>query len=283
VWAVLLAAGCGGTQHRAATTTAATTQATPQVGLRTALVGDLDVRVAGAIAEHRSLADARFDSLVLVDASSPAGARVPAAAVANPATHYVLVGASASKQRLRNLAGAVLRDDQAAQLGGVAAGLSALEASSRSPRVAWVGPEDQQLVASFVDGVHAVAPGTTILRAWSADRPAACKESALGAIQRGATVVMAARGSCAAAAEDGTHERNLPAVQLSDFQFPDVAATSITREAVGGVFHGREDVIFGAASGAIGVRRLDRLFSTTVATRTRAIAQQLASGRPISG
>lgn len=285
IGAVALAAtGCGG--RRDATTSPPVKPKQPaaqRVGLRVAVVGPLDVNVPGAIVTHRSLRGARDQSLVLVAASSPAADEVPAEAAADPSTHYVIVGASAADQRLPNLAGAVLRDDQAARLGGIAAGLSAEEQTSQSPRVAWVGPQDTTAVAGYVAGVRAVAPGATILRAWSSPRPASCKESALGAIQRGATAVMSARGLCAAAAIDGAHERNLPGLALSDFEFPDVVAASIARDAVRGVFYGREDLIFGATSGAIGVRRLDPLFSDSVSSQTRAAAQQLASGRSATG
>jgi basic membrane lipoprotein Med (substrate-binding protein (PBP1-ABC) superfamily) len=280
----LVAAGCGGRKDAATSPPVAPRQpAAQRVGLRVGVVGPLEVSVPGAIVTHRSLRAARNQSLVLVAASSPAAAEVPAEAAAHPSTHYVIVGASAADQRLPNLAGAVLRDDQAARLGGIAAGLSAEEQTSRSPSVAWVGPRDPAAVAGYVAGVRAVAPGTTILRAWSSPRPASCKESALGAIQSGATAVMAARGLCAAAAVDGAHERNLPGLALSDFELPDVVAASIARNAVRGVFYGREDLIFGAASGAIGVRRLDPLFSDSVSSRTRAAAQQLASGRSATG
>jgi basic membrane lipoprotein Med (substrate-binding protein (PBP1-ABC) superfamily) len=248
-----------------------------------AVVGPLDVHVPGAIVTRRPLRKTGSQSLVLVSAASRAADGVPEQAAAHPSTHYVIVGASAAQQRLPNLAGAVLRDDQAARLGGIAAGLSAQEASSRAARVAWVGPRDPAVVAAYVAGVHEVAPGTTILRAWSSPRPASCKESALGAIERGATAIMADGGLCAAAAVDGAHERNLPGLSLLNFELPDVAAESIARDAVRGVFYGREDLIFGLASGAIGVRRLDPLLSETVAGRTRALAQQLVSGGSRSG
>jgi hypothetical protein len=283
--AAVLAAGCGSRQEKASAPSATSTQpgVSKPVGLRVAVVGSLSLRVPGAIVTHRSLRGARNQSLVLVAASSASADQVPPEAAANPSTHYVIIGASAAAQRLPNLAGAVLRDDQAARLGGIAAGLSAEEETSRSPSVAWVGPRDPSAVAAYVAGVRGVAPGTSILRAWSAPRPASCKESALGAIASGATAVMAAGGLCAAAAIDGAHERNLPGLALSDFELPDVVAASIARDAVRGVFYGREDLIFGASSGAIGVRRLDPLFSTSVAGRTRALAQQLASGRSATG
>jgi hypothetical protein len=274
----LLLAGCGGARHTTPATTTVEAPAQP-AGLRVGVVGDLPVRVAGATIEQVSLRRAADETLVLVSADVPASSNLPAQAAAHPGTHYVLVGATAAAQRLPNLAGVVLRDDQAARLGGIVAGLAVREGTDPSARVAWVGPVDRALAGAFARGVHASSPGTAVLRAWSAGRPAACKESALGAIGRGATVVMAARGLCADAAIAGAHERNQPGLQLSDFQLPGIPAALIVRDAVRGVFHGGEDIVFGAASGAIAVHRLDPLFSTTVGSEARAAAQQMATGR----
>jgi hypothetical protein len=134
-----------------------------------------------------------------------------------------------------------------------------------------------------VRGVHDVAPGAVVLRAWSADRPAACKEAALGALARGATILMAHGGLCATAAIAGAHQQNHPGLRLSDFLLPDVAAAQVVRDAVGGAYHGGEDLVFGAASGAVGVRTLDPRISAATAVRARAAAQELASGRSPSG
>jgi basic membrane lipoprotein Med (substrate-binding protein (PBP1-ABC) superfamily) len=276
----VLAASCGG---KAGTTTASTTTVqAAQSGLRVGVVGRLQVRAAGTVIERLSLrAASNQSSLVVVAATARASAAVPAEALAHPATHYALVGESAASERLPNLAGILLRDDQAARLGGAVAGFAVSGQTDR--RVAWVGPPDSALADAFAQGVHAVEPGTVILRAWSVDRPASCKESALGAIERGATVVMAPHGLCAAAAIDGAHERNQPGLQLSDFELPGIAASQIARDAVRGRYHGGEDILFGAASGAIAIRHLDPLLSAVVAARAQAAAEQLASGRPLSG
>jgi hypothetical protein len=249
--------------------------------LRVGVVGPLQVQAAGAVIEWMSLHAAAEESLVLAVATPRTSVSVPEAALAHPSTHYALVGASAAAHRLPNLAGVLVRDDQAARLAGAIAGLAVRGQTNR--RVAWVGPRDAPLVAAFVQGVHAVEPGTTILRQWSIDRPAACKESALTAVGRGATLIMAPRGLCAAAALDGAHERNQPGLELSDFQLPNVAAAQVVRDAVHGRYHGREDIVFGAASGAIAVRHLDPLLPETVAVQARAFAEQLASGRTLSG
>jgi basic membrane lipoprotein Med (substrate-binding protein (PBP1-ABC) superfamily) len=252
-------------------------------GLHVGVVGPLDVRVAGAVVERGRLGDLAGDRLVLVSASSRAAAGVADAAAAHPETHYALVGESVAGSGLTNLAGIVLRSDQAARLGGVVAGLVVADEGARQPRVAWVGPEERPLATAFVEGVHDIDAGAVVLRQWSADRPAACKESALEAISRGATVVMAHRGLCAEAAVAGAHQQNAPGFRLADFELPSVAAAQVVRDAVNGIYHGGEDLVFGAASGAIGIRALDPRIPTAIAVRARTAAQQLSSGRLPTG
>jgi len=192
----LAAAGCGSSEHAATTTTKTAPQASTR-GLLVGVVGPIAVDVPGAVLHRGTLRQVASDRLVLVSAAVPAAQHVPEAAAANPETHYALVGASAQGQRLPNLAGIVLRDDQAAELAGAVAGMVIAEETGTAQRVAWVGPEERPLARAFVRGVHGVAPGAVVLREWSADRPAACKEAALTAVARGASVVMAHRGVCA--------------------------------------------------------------------------------------
>jgi hypothetical protein len=279
-----LAAGCGAGSRGAASTTApATTSVKVAQGLHVGVVGRLDVRVPGAVVERGSLDELGDDRLVLVSAESGAAVGLADAAAAHPQTHYALVGASVDGTGLPNLAGIVLRGDQAARLGGVVAGLIVADEGAREPRVAWVGPEERRLANGFVRGVHEIAPAAVVLRQWSADRPAACKESALEAISRGATVVMAHRGLCAEAAIAGAHQQNAPGLRLSDFEIPEVAAAQVVRDAVNGIYHGGEDLLFGAASGAIAIRALDPRIPTTIAVQAHTAAQQLSSGRRPTG
>jgi hypothetical protein len=278
-----LATGCGAADRSSARTTTAATQSAPVQGLHVGVVGPIDVHVRGAVLQHGRLAQVASDRLVVVSAASQAADAVPAAAAAHPETHYALVGASAQGQRLPNLAGLVIRGDQAARLGGIVAGLVVSDESGTQPRVAWVGPEERPLANAFVRGVHDIAPGVVVLRQWSADRPAACKEAALEAVGRGATVVMAHRGLCAEAAIAGVHQQNGIGLRLSDFELPEVPVAQIVRDAVNGVYHGGEDLVFDAASGAIAVASLDPRISPTIAVRARAAAQQLASGRRPTG
>jgi basic membrane lipoprotein Med (substrate-binding protein (PBP1-ABC) superfamily) len=285
-----LLAGCGGGANDAGPATTSTRSIPPraeQDGLRIGVVGPLVLHVRGAVIEHGSLAEVAGDPLVVVSAAVPAATRVAATAAAQPVTHFALVGSSTSsatgKHPLKNLAGLVLRHDQAALLGGAVAGLVAVEVGATDARVAWVGPREPPLVDAFVRGVHTTDPGATVLRAFAPDRPAACKEAALGALGRGAIVVMARGGICADAAIAGAHQQNHPGLRLSDFELPEVAAAQIVTDAVAGVFHGGEDLVYGAASGAVAVRALDPRISSATAVRARAAAQQLAEGLRPSG
>jgi basic membrane lipoprotein Med (substrate-binding protein (PBP1-ABC) superfamily) len=282
VLVVCAAAGCGGAKHTATTTAPATTRPVVPQGLSVGVVGPLDVRVAGATVSHGTLDGLATSSLVLVAAGSAELPTVAAAASANPGTHYALVGGTIHGERRPNLAGVVLRDDQAAFLGGVVAGLVAVEEGGTRPRIAWVGPQERRLTAAFGRGAHAIDAQVEILVALSNARSSACKEAALGATGRGAVVVMARGGPCADAALAGSHQANHVGLRLSDFELPAVAAAQIVRDAVAGMFHGGEDIVFGAASGVIGVRRLDPRISPTTAIAARTAAQDVASGRPPS-
>jgi hypothetical protein len=277
------AAGCGASPQTTTTTTRTAAPGTT-VTVRTesapaelsvGVVGRLPLAVPGVRIAPVTLAALGSQALVLVTRAE--SARLVAAATAHPQIHFALVGGSARALHLPNVTGIVLRDDQAARLGGAIAAFSAAEESRRNARVAWVGPEEP-LVDQFVRGVHDAVPNAVVLRAWSSTTPASCKEAALGAIERGATVVMAHGGLCAEAAIEGAHQQNHPGLRLSDFELPRVAAEQVVRAAVGGLYHGGEDVVFGARSGAIAVRTLDPRISPQVAVRARAAAQELANG-----
>ncbi|MDX6408899.1 MAG: transporter substrate-binding protein PnrA-like [Gaiellaceae bacterium] len=278
-------AGCGSASP---TTTVSAKRATVTVaptGLQVGVVGALDVAsVPGtSVVRVGALATTPAYPLVLVSAQAVDVAAVEAAARQHQASHYVYVGGSTKGHHRPNLVGIVLNDAQAAQLGGVVAGLVAAEQGGLNARVAWVGPQEGALAGAFARGTQNVQPGTTVLRAWSSDRPAACKEAALGAIARGAVVVMAHGGLCADAAIAGAHQQNRAGLRISDFELPNVPLGIVLNDAVAGVFRGGEDIVFGASSGAIGVRQLEPRISPDIAVRARAAAQQLSSGLRPSG
>jgi basic membrane lipoprotein Med (substrate-binding protein (PBP1-ABC) superfamily) len=282
------AAGCGGAPHTITTTTATVKRATDPArtgGLHVAVVGPLDVRtVPGAsITRVGALPTSDAYPLVIVSAQTADIAAVDAVAQQHPTSHYVYVGGSTKGHRQSNLVGLVLNDGEAAQLGGVVAGLVASEQGGRDARIAWVGPREPALATAFTRGARNVQQSTIVLRGWSAALPAACKEAALGAIARGAVVVMAHGGVCADAAIAGAHQQNRIGLQISDFELTDVPIGVVLGDAVAGVYRGGEDIVFDASSGAIGVRHLDPRITADVAVHARAAAQQLSSGLRPSG
>jgi basic membrane lipoprotein Med (substrate-binding protein (PBP1-ABC) superfamily) len=277
---VLAASGCGAAKNETARTAPTKKTAAPS-GFRIGVVGPLKIDVPGIVPRRETLARIVDDPLVVVDSRAASPAAVAAVAREHPAIHFAVVGASVKGQHAPNLAGLVLKQDDAAYLAGVTAGLSAAE-TGPSARVAWVGPEERALAAAFGRGVRAAAPGVAVLHQWSRSVPARCKEAALTGLGRSAVVVMAHGGLCAAAAASAAHEQNVPALALGDFLFPAVAAGLVAREAVSGVFHGG-DVVFGAETGAVGVGKLDPRISATAITGARAAAQDLASGGAQAG
>lgn len=277
--AVLVLAGCG--TPRATTTTTSTRHAAPKpppAGLRVGIVGDLQVpKLAGAVQDHGTLAQVADDPLVLVGAGAPAAGQLGGAATAHPSTHFMLVGGSARDLHMPNVAGLVIRDDQAAYLAGLVAGIVAGDEGVEQPRVGWAGPQDTALADAFARGAHAVEPRALILHAWSSSVPAACKEAALAVVQRGAVAVLSPHGTCAAAAASGAHEQNVVALSLDDFELPAVPASQAVEDAVAGVYHGGEDLVYGAASGAVAVRALDPRITPDEAIRARQLASGIAS------
>jgi len=282
---VAVLAGCGGQGRHAQTTTVVshvTVDAKP--GLRVGVLGPLDLRVPGASIDHARTLDAlAHDSVVVVPASRVDLATVAAAADQNAATHYAYLGGSTKGEHRPNLVGLVLRDDEAALLSGVVAGLVLEEQGGRDARVAWVGPQEQKLADAYAEGVHRVVPTAVILHGWSKRQPARCKEAALATLARGAVVVTAHGGLCAEAAAAAAHDQNRIALSLDDFEVPAIPASSVVRDAVAGVFHGGEDLVFGITSGAIAVASLDARISPDTVLRARSSAQELANGLGVSG
>jgi hypothetical protein len=248
----LACAGCGGA-HESATVTTTARKAAPEapLGLRVGFAGALDVApVRGVRFVRGPIATMPALPLVLASAESAKLTDVLAAARRYPTSHYAYVGGSLSGSRQPNVVGVVLRDDEAARLGGFVAGLVAGEEGGVSPRVAWVGPEEQELAA---------------------------------AIGRGAVALMAHRGLCADATVAGAHQPNDVGLRTSDFELANVPVGVLVRDAQNGLYHGGEDLVFGAASGAIGVGHLDRRISGEAGVRARAAAQQMANGLRPSG
>jgi basic membrane lipoprotein Med (substrate-binding protein (PBP1-ABC) superfamily) len=268
--------GCGGKTPDVRTVTNRTA---PPPALRVGVVGPLSVSARRVGVTRGTLSAVQHLPLVLVAAGAAGKLAVSTVAAANPDSHFALVGGSVQEVKQPNLVGIVFRESQAARLGGILAGYVVAAQGVAGPPVAWVGPDGPGLVRSFRRGVHQIAGGVTVLVDRSPATPAACKEAALLAFLRGAVVVMARNGLCAAAVAAAAAQQNRVATSVSDFELPDAAVESIVRSALNGSYFGGEDVIFGFATGAIGVRRLDPRLPANVAAQVRSAAQALSAGR----
>jgi len=276
----LLLVGCGTSKETVATTVAATTTSAAAAPPRLAVgvVGPLQVTVPGVKVVHGSLRTLAGLPLVLVSSSRTGAKTLAAVARREPRGHYALVGGSTEAERQPNLAGLVFREDQAARLAGLVAGHVVSDNAGASPRVAWIGPQERSLAAGATRGLHSVVPDATMLRQWTSRVPARCKEGALAAISRGATVLIAHGGLCGEAVANAAHEQGLVGLQLGDFELPSVAANWVASEAEHGIYHGDGDVVFGLRSGALGVGRLDPAIPAAVAVQARAAVQELVGG-----
>lgn len=275
---MLALSACGGSRPGKHVDSTRTTKASGAFDVR--VVGALQVAARGVRVTHGGLTSGGGEPLVVVSAAAATVAAVSAAAANDPTTHFALVGASTKGFEQPNLVGVVFRDDQAARLGGILAGLVAREEGGGGAAVAWVGPGRQPVIDAFRRGVHLADPALNVLVLRSPATPARCKEAALTAFLRGAAAVMAGRGLCADAVASAAAEQNRVSASLGDFEFPDVAVATIVRSALAGSYSGGEDLSFGTPAGAIGVRHLDPRVPPDAAVQIRRAAQRLESGAP---
>jgi hypothetical protein len=278
---VLATAGCGGGGTAQPATTAATaTQRAPtttdRVRLRVAVLGGERVEVPG-VATAARVEDA---DLVVV---GPSIRRVQALVAAHPGTHFVLVGRSYARAGGDNVAGLLFRQDEAAYLAGVVGALASTERGALDAKIAWVGTRRRAIAAAFARGARDTDPNVRVVDVWTLPDAARCKEASLDAVARGAAVVFGGVGECAQGALAGAHDQNALGLSLADFIQPEVAVDQTVREALGGKYHGGENVVFGAASGAIAVGDLHGRVSADTVVRARQVAQELASGLRSAG
>jgi basic membrane protein A len=262
----LLAAGCGGGSERVATTTEtkAKRQAAPAV--------EPEIRVAD-LANGRANLD-RADLVVV-----PPGTRgVEELAREHPDAHFLLIGTPYERAPGPNVAGVLFRDDEAAYLAGVVAGLVTSGEGTLDPGVAWVGARRIAVADAFERGVHGVDPAVRVAKKWTETEPALCKEAALDEVARGASVLLTGTGACADGVLAAAREQNAVGLSLGDFERPEVAVEQFVRDARQGLFHGGENVVFGTASGAVGVGKLDPRVPAEAVAEARAVEQELAAG-----
>jgi basic membrane protein A len=262
----LLAAGCGGGSDRTATATETTAKR------QTTASAEPEIRVADLGNGRRDLDRAE---LVVV----PRGTRgVEELARAHPDAHFLLIGTPYERAPAPNVAGVLFRDDEAAYLAGVVAALVTSGEGTLDPSVAWVGGRRVAVADAFERGVHGVDPAVRVRRTWSETEPAICKEAALDEVARGASVLLTGTGACADGVLAAAREQNAVGLSLGDFERPEVAVDQFVRDARQGLFHGGENVVFGTASGAVGVGKLDPRVPADAVAQARAVEQELAAG-----
>jgi basic membrane lipoprotein Med (substrate-binding protein (PBP1-ABC) superfamily) len=262
----LIAAGCGAGSDRPA----ATTEPTPerQAAPRT----EPEIRVA-ELGDGRASLD-RADLVVV-----PRGTRgVEQLAREHPDAHFLLIGSSYERARAPNVAGVLFREDEAAYLAGVVAGLVVSGEGALDASVAWVGGRRIAIADAFERGVQGIDPAVRVTRTWSETRPALCKEAALDEVARGASVLLTGTGGCADGVLAAAREQNVVGLSLGDFERPEIAVDQFVRDARHGLFHGQENVVFGTASGAVGVGTLDARVPADAVAEARAVEQEVAAG-----
>ena len=241
--------------------------------------------VRGAVLDRGPLDRVAGDRLVIVSSRASRGrGAVPAAAAAHPhdalrARRGVGRRAAPAEPRRRSCCGTT-RPLASVESSPVSS--SGRERDAPAGRVGRAGGAAARgrLPGASTDRL----PRPVVLRQWSANRPARVQGSRSRGGRARRPVVMARGGLCAEAAFAGAHQQNDVGLRaLATSSCPTVAAAQIVRDAVQGIYHGGEDLVFGAASGAIAVRSLDPRISPTIAVRARAAAQQLASGRSPTG
>ena len=280
----LTAPGCGGhTARKGTTVPRQVTSTVSSEALHIGVVGGLSFSATGAVADRGTLEQVAGDTLVLVPAGGVPDASLRLVARAHPGSHFAVIGGSARGVRLRNVAGVLLRRDQAAYLAGLVLGLVAKAGGTQHPNVALVGPAAETLLGAFKHGVRVAFAGARATAAPSSEDPAACKEAALAAVGEGAVAIVSSRGPCALGALSAAAEQHVVGQSLADFEVRGAIASAIVRAALQGVYYGREDLNYGVRAGAVGIVRLDPLIPTSVAVQARAAAQRLAEGLAPTG
>ena len=264
----VLLAGCGGARSDRGATTAAREET------HAATAPPSKVRVVELGRGHRELASA---DLVVVPRGTPA-AQVGAAAARHPAAHFLLIGGSHRRAPAPNVTGVLFREDEAAYLAGIVAALVTTTEGSADARVAWVGGRRPAVAHAFARGVHGIDPHVVVAHGWSETIPALCKEAALDEVARGASVILTGIGACADGALAAAHDQNAVGLSLGDFERPEVAVERFAADARQGLYHGGEDVVFGIASGAVGVGTLDPRVPPDALAEARVVEQELAAG-----
>jgi basic membrane protein A len=231
VAAVVLAAGCGGSDEASGTTTETGTTTAPASGLRVALVADAgqlndngfnelaykglkraerELGIEGRVVEAKSAADyipnmstlARQGYDLVIGVGFAQGDAVAATAKRFPDTKFAIVDVDQAslKGKPANVEGLLFREEQVGYLVGYLGALEAKRGGGTS--ISAVGgfkePPVDRFIAGYRAGAEAAVPGTKVKWGYSQDweDQAKCKELALNQIAAGSKVVFQVAGGC---------------------------------------------------------------------------------------
>lgn len=237
--------------------------------------------------------------LVLASGAAPVTA-VDAVAQRYPRVHFALVDVSRESlpPRPRNVSGLRFAEQEAGYLAGYLAGLVSRAAAGSQQAVGSVGgrstPAVDRYLGGFQAGARAADDKIALLNAYAGGfrDPAKCKELALDEITQGAGAIFAVAGHCGTGALVAARERSVWGIGVdvdassrgghiltSAVKRIDVAVF-LTVEAVrDGRFAGGRDVVFGVASGGVGLGAISRQVPADLVARVKRVQDALAAGR----
>jgi len=147
-----------------------------------------------AIRSLRTFAENGVENIVAISFSNEGA--VAKVAKQFPKVHFTLIDGQVGEPNVRSV---LFKEDEAAYLAGVAAGLS-----TKTGKVAFIGgmpiPPVRRFECGYIQGVQSVAPHAQVIRLYLGDKPTVFRDKALGkkvgqaALNKGADVLFAAAG-----------------------------------------------------------------------------------------
>lgn len=250
--------------------------------------------------DERVLARTAAGGYDLVLAAGTTRKALDAAARSHPRVSFAVVDVSQASlpSRPANVRGLLFEEREAGYLAGYLAGLVGKEAAGARRIVGSVGgrrtPEVDRYIAGFQAGARAADPRVELLNAYTGGvgGRARCKELALAQIAQGAGVVFPVAGRCGLGALEAAGERSVwgigvdvdrlalgPHMLTSATKNADVAVFLTIQAARDGRLAGGEDVVFGVASGGVGLGEISPLVAPELVVQVQQAQAALAAGR----
>jgi basic membrane protein A and related proteins len=241
-----------------------------------------------------TLAQQQFDVIISVgflmgDATNTVASKLPDSTFA-----IIDFSATALKDKPKNVAGLLFKEQEAGYLAGYLAGMWAKDNDAQA--VSTVGgqkiPPVDHYIAGFQAGAKKAFPGVQTLNAYSQDfvDQAKCKEIALDQIAQGSKVVFQVAGQCGLGALDAAKQEGVQGIGVdadqgylgdhiltSALKKVDVAVFEAIQTAQDGSLKGGEDVIFSVENEGVGLGELGPE-GEEYADQVQEIQDQIASG-----